>query len=158
MSEPKFHDNPFTPTYVLRDGWPDSGPVERVWVAVVAAPAGGRDAIDVAYAELDGWMDCMEDDGLELIATDRQEWHRESPCLECEGSGADAAWQYRLRYSGRELMVLPSIEGPPLACESCMGTGQQNGDEGYGWQPCGPDDEGAVLFWVLEVVERDRAS
>lgn len=40
-------------------------------------------------------------------------------------------------------------------CDDCYGTGKEadwiDGDEGWPYQPCGPDDEGAVLYWNLEV-------
>lgn len=137
---------------VLSDGWPDGPPEERVLVDVEAAPAGGAAAIAVARDELDGWADSLEDDGLELVATGRREWFRLAPCPVCEGSGADdlPVWPARDGLAG-------PAEGPAPACESCAGTGEQDGDEGYRYRQSGPDEEGAVEFWLLEVRERSPA-
>jgi hypothetical protein len=115
---------------VLSDGWPDGPPEERVHVAVEAAPNGGAQAVRIAIDELGGWL---EGGDLALVATDRRAWFRPSPCLGCDGSRVDDSGLWH----GERLV------GPAPACESCGGTGEE----------CGPDDDDAVEFWLLELVE-----
>lgn len=134
---------------VLSDGWPDGPPEEVVHVEVEAAPRGGSEAVRVALAELDGWVDLMED--AAIVATDRRAWFRPAPCLSCDGSGADPSWRYRV---GATLGGADDLVGPDEACESCNGSGEQSDDlEGRSYRECDQLDEGATEFWVLEVVE-----
>lgn len=77
-------------TLVLSDGWPDGPPESRVHVAVEDAPNGdAATIIRLARDDLDGYLDELEEEGAELVATGAREWFRQSRCAECRGAGDD---------------------------------------------------------------------
>jgi hypothetical protein len=134
-----------SPPYALLDAPEDGGIEEWGWV-----PADWAETPEAAVAWfLDQCPEAIEglDDDMVLIATGETSWHRMSPCLDCEGTGAD-----EYSYPG-DVPIRPFP-----ACTTCNGTGEQAEDADYiAWKACKPDDDGAVEFWTLQVVEREIA-
>jgi hypothetical protein len=123
------------PAYPLLDA-PEDGAIEEYgWVPkqVAATP---EEAVAWFVSQVGYAAEWINDEGLTLAATGTTSWHRQSPCLRCEGSGG-------------------TIAARPNACPSCNGTGEQRDDGDYiSWEPCEATAEGAVEFWDLQVIEQ----
>jgi hypothetical protein len=137
------------PTYPLVDAYLDGGIDEWGWVAVVHA-ATAEEAVEYFRNRWPEALEVLNDEPhLELVATGETSWHRQSPCLTCEGSGAGS----RPRLEG---WLSPVVVGPREPCATCDGSGEQRDDgDGIAWEPCRPEDEGAVEFWDLQVRDRE---
>lgn len=132
--------------YPLLDAPEDGAIEERGWVpkAVVATP---DEAVVWLLRQVGYATEWINEEGLVLAATGTTSWHRQSACLTCEGSRCGG-----LPRVGSWPGVVAA--GPPEACDSCDGTGEQWDDGDYiAWERCEADDDGAVEFWDLEVVE-----
>jgi hypothetical protein len=140
--------------YPLIDSLEDGAVEERCWAPVKSVDGdeyaeqraiGGRHAAILAFLHkhLDEEIRRLRDDGLGLELADGTTWQR--PRATPDGYGY---------WVGITEDPCDDHEGDD--CETCKGTGKLHlTHEGCPWESCKPTDEGAVEFYVLEVVDAD---
>lgn len=165
---------------VLVDGWPDGCVEETGWVELTPSTDTKNKAIELLSENFPpeepllesttGFVYRADDErvfekpcGMEVPGGryDYEQGELASPCEECDGSlevdeyatGFDPAKPEEVNIGD------PVPTGKKVACPYCFGTGKEGTlyEAGEGpWEKCQPTDDGALEFWVINLVEEER--